>query len=680
MYRSLALDLARSCPRFLNIVSHAEDDRSVASFRVASRSCAKTRLSRETRRVRCFFLGDKYRGSVRLHRYSFSLLHREVSACGRYRNIIFRGIILFTFSHGFSIIISFTNMTLVSRIIAFLDDCDSMGAIRELLKNEHQITQDGLHDVMSAIVSNLRSPVLLHKQAAFECSLCVLTFIAKNYEPLIIILEFQTYVQHAHDHVNFRAILDALHYCIMKIEKKGNVIDWCLDSIKIYVEKLPLPDVDEPEDAIQRIIPSYRGIIEFLEPLVQEAIDINSKQEKGSTLGDCLLSFLIFLCGKPYCCLDKYMSEDIVYKELTDSIVTQALHLTGDILYFLDTVRSGVKAQSRPSKACSWLFGRTRNISNLAYANFYFYVITKENYWVRVPQVYNSYYVLETCAYFFKILLSEECSISNGLIFMENVIKRIPLHSVDSKVLGLDIYTELFQPITKVMIYSSSDEQRKKAVNVFQQYIEIFNMEARYTVILYLYEIVNHSGLLSFITGIFKSSIIQCLDSTPRNPQFLGKNMELLLKRVCNLPHGSLSDMVEISDEIIAALNLLRFLFIRDNNNETGVWDMTDMLKNYYLNPLREGIELCKGHWRVKLKDLEQQKKNLAKEQDCSKIRSADMEVTLTVGGEQLPAMPLSQKISICYQVSNGLDVMESILIRVNECISMNEKYVEKSN
>lgn len=582
----------------------------------------------------------------------------------------------------------------INQFTDLVDECKTEEAT-QLLKKDRQITENGLSAIMSAIVSNITNSALQHKKATFECCSNVLMFIAENCEPTITILELSRCLRQAGDHENFSAILNATLSCMMRIRNKRNKrrdIGWSLDSILTYIKNLPLPDdVDDPEEASDRIIHTYKAITVFLKPLMQEAINTDSQQEKGSRFKKKLLSFLISLCGKPFCYLNKYISEEAVYEELASDIVTQALCLTGDILYFLDVVSKRrkksfytprvqhKKAQLKKSYYFLEPFWVTK-ISSMAFANFYFHVITKEKYWINVPQVYNSYYILETCAYFFQILLSKNYSIPTGLMFMENVIKRILPRSVDSETLELNIYTDLFQPIIQVMIYSDSDEQRKKAVHIFQEYIEIFNMEARYTVISYLYETAKHSGLLSFITGMFKSSIIECLDSTPRNPQFLGKNMESLLKSVCKLPHGSSSDMVEISDEIITALNLLRFLFIRDKKNETGIWNMINMLKNDYLNPLREGIDLCKAHWRVNIKDLEQQKKDLAKVQDYSKLMKAHREVTLTVGGEQLPFMPVPEKIVICHQVINGLDVMESILIRVNECINMNEKFVEKSD
>ncbi|XP_012543173.1 glomulin [Monomorium pharaonis] len=578
----------------------------------------------------------------------------------------------------------------INRFIDLLDDGKTEEAI-QLLKKDRKVTEDGLHNILSAVVSNLTSFTLQHKKETFDCCSNVLMYIAENYDSTTVIIEIPKHLKHASDHVNFCTILNAMLSCMMKMQNKRRDIVWGLDSILAYIKNLPLSDeVDDLEAASERIIQTYKEITVFLQLLIQEAINNNSKQKKETRFRKRLLSFLISLCEKPLCCLNKYVIEgkisETTYEELTDDIVTQAFCLTGDILYFLNVVSKRQKKPFYYKKRYKEIFQKafisnwTMQISDMAFANFYFYIITKEKYWINVPQVYNTYYILEMCAYFFKILLSEDYSIPTGLIFMENVIKRILPRSINFRVLKLEIYTELLKPLTKVMIYSNSDEQRKKAVHIFQEYIEIFNMEAKYFVILYLYDIAEHSGLLSFITGMFKSSIIECLDSTPQNPQFLGGNMELLLKKACNLPHGSSSDVVEISDEIIAALNLLRFLFIRDKNNETGIWDMTDMLKSNYLNPLKEGIDLCRGHWKVKAKDLDQQKKDLAKEQDYSKLMKAHMEVALTVGGEQLPLMPVPEKISICYQVINGLDVMESILVRVNECIDMNEKFIKKSD
>ncbi|KMQ97454.1 ubiquinone biosynthesis protein mitochondrial [Lasius niger] len=573
------------------------------------------------------------------------------------------------------------SQTFVKRFTNFLKDHKPKEALELFTTESNEVIEDTVSEIVSVTASYLTESYSQSEQELFECCKIVLNIIAERCNPMETVLEFLEQIE-CLDDIKFCAILEPLGICMMKMQDKSKAIEWCINTIKSYIEDLAsLRDVDS-----NRIVDVYKGIVSFMEPLVQEAVKIYSKFEEGSLLGDYLLSFLISLCEKPSYYWNRNIVEEATYKEFSEEIITLSFYLTGDILYFLNVVskrrRNIIRNKVQEGHLYtenykrSMLFESSNNISDLAYANFYFYIITKKDYWKNVPQIYSPYYILETCTYFFEILLckEEDIVISNGLIFMETVIKRVSPRSVNSEVLGLQIYLDLFKSIIKVMIYCNSDTERKKALHIFHKYIEIFNMEARYSVILYLYEISDHSGLLSLIISILKSSIIDCLNSTPRNPQFLGKNLELILKKICNLPHGSSSDLVEISDEVITTLNLLRFLFIRDKHNETGIWNITDVLKNY-LNPLREGIDLCRTHWKVKIKDLEQQKKDYNNIHDYNEMKKAHAEVTLTVGGEQLPVMPLPEKISFCYQAINGLDVMESILIRVNECIDAAKEF-----
>ncbi|XP_014470802.1 PREDICTED: glomulin-like isoform X2 [Dinoponera quadriceps] len=467
--------------------------------------------------------------------------------------------------------------------------------------------------------------------------------------------------------VKFCALLGSLGTCIIRGKHTTSIVEWSVSTIKSYVEDLP--GEVEQDKVSRRIINVLERITSFLEPLAEEAAKMNF--EDACLFGDYFLSLLITLCGRPFCYLSKSIVETVTYKKLLEKIVTLAVSFTGDILYFLNIVSNRCRNivgdrsyQDGNTEDCirGMLFELSDNVSDLAYANFYYHVITEEAFWKNAPQVYRPRYLLETCSYLFKILLGkkQEILVSNGLVFMENVVKRIRPCSVPLYALELKIYEDLFQLIINVMVYRNIDTDRKKAVRIFQEYIGIFNMEARYSVISHLYDTVSeHSGVLSLITGMFKASIVECLDSAPRNPHFLGRNLQLMLRKICNLPHGSLSDLVEISDEVITALNLLRFLLIRDKLNETGVWNMRDTIRSGYLKPLREGIDLCKTHWKVKAMDLERQRKN----------DDDDMEVTLTVGGEQLPVMPVADKILFCDQAINGLDMMESILVRVNECM-----------
>ncbi|XP_020287022.1 glomulin [Pseudomyrmex gracilis] len=582
------------------------------------------------------------------------------------------------------------SQTFVKRFTDLLRDRKLEEVLRLFITEDPKIIDNSMSEIVSVATSYLTESNAQYEQELFECCKTVLVIIAEKYNPMETILEFLGYIEFSNNDTKFCAILEPLRICMIKMNEKSKTIEWCFSTIKSYIEELPMPNSTTDEDAVSdRIMKVYKHIIWFLEPIIQEAVKINCTLEEGSLLGDYLLSFLISLHGKPFCYINRKSTQKETYKKLVEEMITSTFCLTEDILYFLDIVSKRKKTIQRQvqdishieSYKRSILFQQQDNISNLAYANFYFHVITKKNLWRNVPQVYNPYYILEICMHFFKILLckEEEILISNGLTFMESVLKRILPRSVDTDILELPIYLDLFKPLINIMVYCNNEVERKKALHIFQEYIEIFNMRARYSVLSYLYKISEiSSGLMSLITNIFKSSIIECLNSTPQNPQFLGKNLELMLKKACNLPHGSTTDLVEISDEVITTLNLLRFLYIKDKHNETGIWCITNELKDNYLKPMREGIDLCKTHWRVKMRDLEQQKKNYTKIHDYNMIKKVDAEVTLTIGGQQLPVMPLPEKISFCHRAINGLDVMESILIRVNECIETGKNYQQE--
>lgn len=515
-----------------------------------------------------------------------------------------------------------------------------------------------------------------------ECCTTILNAIAEKCNPSEMVLAFLEQVEDAADDVRFCIILNAVGKSLSRMPDKTKAIEWCIGTIRSYVESLPVPERGSKENAaiVNRIQNVYTTVISFLEPLVNEAELENADTKHSVILRDYLLSGLIFLLGRPLSHLQERETEVCLNEPLPEKIIMLMNRIIGDLLWFLHIANTRSKKnyskKVKDEESCNLkvtLFELNENVPDLAYANLYFYVVTKLHLWEKVPQVYDFPYIFQACIYLIIKLLQqqENVLIAKGLNLMDHLLKRITKRSLTSELLELNIYTELLDVLVKVMLYCDRDEERKKALNAFQEYIEMFNMQARYFIVLRLYQTSDHSGLLSLITGIFKASIIECLRATPSAPYFLGNNLESLLKLACKLPHGSASDLVELSDEIISSLNLLRFLFLRDTQNETGIWNLADKLESDYLNPLREGINLCKAHWKVKIKDLENQQKT-QRTSDNAEIEKADAEITLIVGGERLPAMSVPKKISICHQAVNGLDVMESILIRVNECIANN--------
>jgi hypothetical protein len=95
------------------------------------------------------------------------------------------------------------------------------------------------------------------------------------------------------------------------------------------------------------------------------------------------------------------------------------------------------------------------------------------------------------------------------------------------------------------------------------------------------------------------------------------------------------------------------------------MWDYVEFLEKSLLQPLREGITLSRAHYKLKLQDLEEEKKVISND----KVHSNKSDVMITIGGQQLPNLPHENKVAVITSALNGFDLMESLLIRVIECI-----------
>lgn len=577
----------------------------------------------------------------------------------------------------------------ITELKEFLKNDDPESAVLLFKSNiDEQIIEQSSWDVVPIVSNYFTSSNANNKKKLFECCETILNIIAEKCNPSETVLQFLEQIESLENDTKFCTMLKPVGISFNKLNNKSNAIEWCVGTIQSYIQALPIPSYDksdsnknisnEETSAISnRIINLYNNIVSFLQSLIQE-LNLTNITKQDVIFKEYLLGLLIYLLGRPYC----YLYEDVTASEICDEILKLIFHLATDVLYPLNFINGRSMLENdwtykkdsdekpisvnRQLEKCE-ILELQEIVPTLAYANFYFYVITREALWIKLPQVYHPHYILQAGIFLVNCLLKEQniVLISKGLIFLELLMKRVEKMSIGLDKLELRIYVRLLHTIINVMIYCDSDSERKKALSIFHEYIiNIFDMEARYSIIIYLYNTCQHSGVLSLVTGLVKTSIIESLGMTPRCTYFFGNNLDSLLKSACNLPYGSTTDLVEISDEIITTLNLLRFLLIRDRSNETGIWNIVNVLEENYLKPLRQGIDLCKAHWKTKIKDLEE-----AKTKNISREIEADKKVMLSVGNKRLPAMPIAQKLKFSHQVLCGLDVMESLLIRVNECI-----------
>lgn len=174
-----------------------------------------------------------------------------------------------------------------------------------------------------------------------------------------------------------------------------------------------------------------------------------------------------------------------------------------------------------------------------------------------------------------------------------------------------------------------------------------------------------HPGVRALSLGLYKGMVHE----DPSCQAYIGKNLHRFLRKAIStsLPEGVETDLLENHDSIMGALNLVRFLCLKDpkNSNATGIWTMNDPIKNDFLTPLRKGIDLSRAHFRLELTKLENdksnpQKKSIENQMDIQilnkQMHDADLDVLPPDHEQQAIKMGLVK-----------FDMMESVLVRVVE-------------
>nr|XP_046465554.1 glomulin [Neodiprion pinetum] len=582
---------------------------------------------------------------------------------------------------------------LIDNFAKSLSDENTEGVLNLIKDEEFFLCLEDVSSNLIPIISGyLTENNLKNKPQLFECCEKLLNVIATHYRAEEALLDFIEQAECPENDTKFCAILKPLGTILQKMTGyRDRSLKWCLNMIKLHISELPLPEnynfegdeviLVETDLAVFRIVNVYQEILTFFTPFIAE-VSLKTSENRNENQRQLLLSLLISLLGKPFSHLEV---EDNKSKRrtLAKEILKRISDLTGNLFYYFKYIEQ--RMLKGPVQSSETLLDESKNyylyedrdlfaaeemISDLAYANYYYLIIGLDLELGSVPCVYDPQYILHNSLYLSSCMLrnSEYVLIWKGLQLAEAALVKVEEFTVDKDVLELKIYESFVQDLSQVMIYCDAREKRERALKVFNLYLNIFTMEAKYLLILHLYDLFSHSGLLSYLTTVVKDCVVKCLDSDPVDPSFMGKRIFALLMKACKMPFATSVDLVEISDEIIAGLNLIRFLVIRDKTNVTGIWDYTAKLKTDFLKPLRGALDITRSHYELKIKDLADQSK-LDKSQGKNCGSKLDDEVNVTVGGETLPTVPSKEKIQFCLHAINAFDVVESILIRVNECI-----------
>lgn len=541
------------------------------------------------------------------------------------------------------------------------------------------------------IICQLLSEKEERKHNFFENCQLVISTVVENGYPEEILLELIEQAECTDDEI-FITLVKPMQRVLLRIpEKQSQSLEWVLNTIHRFIYSIPFPEdykleeeqqlLLENDDSVLRLTCLYHIVLDFYTPFVAEAI--NNKSLEKTQLKHILLQSFIHLLGKPVTVLDltvhKSKSEFRLYVE---KIINWIVTLSNDILVYLMSVEKHLDNSRK-----KYDFKVNRDIddhyvnSDMTIFEFvfhdkfpidavgiFYYMVLFENFKSdKLPCVYSAQFLFENCLYFSLVLIeiSHSSAQFKGLLLAESLLHRIDDSSITYEALESAIHTKFFEILSKNAVYNEVENIRKRSVKIISLCFKKYDCKSKYIILYNVEKFVNHSGLLGYFITFIKDIVVSMLNSHSDLyiQYFSGKRLFDLMVKYSILPNGVESDLIDIADKVISSLNLIRFLVLRDVENISGIWDYVNKFEELLFTPLHRGLILSRPHYELKVKELKE--KN---------YKSVNTKMSVTVGKEELGAMSKEDEISVMYSALNAFDLIESILTRVNECITIRNK------
>ncbi|XP_063382623.1 glomulin-like isoform X1 [Cydia fagiglandana] len=554
------------------------------------------------------------------------------------------------------------------------------GKYKEVLSvhNEEKYARsfkDNCWDMISVAVSKIQDETIVIKPSLYSTCEELLAIIVQKATPEEALLEFIEQVEVAKNDAQFGIVLTPLQQLLKKLSaKRGRSLEWSLNSISTYMENIPTPEfplegrarlLAECDPNIRRIIRVYSLIPPFYQPFIEELKALESNVRTKQIIA----AFLISLLGKPliYLDLDIENNEQSEARLCCTTIVKDICSLEKNILKFLEYVEICNKTNSKLNSSEKDVekppYDHTEKLNMLTLSGLYYVVLSSQfdlpdN---AIPQVYATEYIVHTgmlCAIYL-LNCPEYGPQSKGLTLCDALVKRLSTNA-SYTLLSAAVHFNLCKALINIAIFSSYDSLRKTAVNTIRNHINCFEYGGRCMLIKYIISTSNHSGMIGYAITLLKNAIDDAFKDTKMPVCFTYPQMMDLIKKVCHMPHGAQSDLMELSDQIISVLNFLRYLVLRDKANVTGIKECYTYIESDYLSTLRNALNLSKAHYEVKLKDVKEG------------TDLVETKISINVGGNPLDSIPDAQKIEIINSALNCFHLMDGLVARLSECITVN--------
>ena len=584
-------------------------------------------------------------------------------------------------------------------------------------------------DLVPAICVVLSEPVAEDHPGvlpACERILQKIAGVASPKELLVVLLE---QANHFNTDSKFKGLLAVLQKVLLKLPgKRAHSLGLCFSTLYAHIQTIPTPPdyglegeeikLLDCDDDVRRCNDVVAAMVHFLDPFVKEVslddYDATAKQQKRSQdkfQRKEILQLIIKMFDHPLAYLDltqptqegdgsqpvggqsgqadKQNTERPVAGRSETQVLSEVLmgkleQLSRDFLHdtevmLLENQRNEHKRKVTEKRKrdpdipveeladMDWCVEEDIPLRGMA---VWGYLVFGEALGLTsLPCVYTPTFCLEHCMPFIIYFLKENkpAFLDKGLSLFASLLQRIPEQGLAVDMLDKPEMVDMVTNLVYVMIGTQSKELRTRAVKILPLLLSRLSLQGRHQIFLHMFKKVNHSGVAGYVTQLLKQEIDATLKQDAPSVFFTGPPLEKLLRVIFLLPDGATTDLLEQSERVMGALNLLRYLILRDPKaaNQTNIWSFLPVIEKEYLDALRTGINMSRAHYQA---ELEKVNKGLPL------LDAAAPDMSVTVAGQPLPTLTKDQQKDVMHTAIHTFDMMESIVGRISELVHQKER------
>ncbi|XP_043941604.1 glomulin isoform X2 [Protopterus annectens] len=371
-------------------------------------------------------------------------------------------------------------------------------------------------------------------------------------------------------------LLQPLQTVLLKLgKKKAYSVGLSLSTILSQISKLPVPYTKEQEqDDKYGLCKCCTAMLNFMKPFVKEIGEARgcvTENKTNEELRKELLNFCMKSLEYPLLRAQLDVAHDETEKQplrqFASDILVIILHL-GECLSKL-LISHGCHQWARKENS-EKIQKEDAVFSADSLACLAYFVFVQQTGADHFPSVFSSSFILHFNMEYIAVLLkrTEESVVSKGLDLFESCLLKMEDNHLLHQYLEIKDFLNVPQDLVKVMTLCPSEHLRKRSLKILQIYIDKFDIEGKYKLFRCLLKTCSHAGLQGYIIQNIKNQIDLALKPQHENLWFSEQRLIPLVLLVLSLPEGAETDLLQNSDRIMASLNLLRYLLIRDDESE----------------------------------------------------------------------------------------------------------------